>query len=237
MDQKIIGVLGGMGPEATLQFLKLIVSQTPAVKDQDHLRIIIDNNPKIPDRTAAILGEGDSPVPALVQSAQALQRAGADFITIPCITAHYFIEELQDQIDLPCLSIIEETLRKVTNRPKEFTRIGLLASLGTIKSGIFQNAFSRIGLETVLPSVEDEALVMRVIYALKNTMGVHDRSRLSEEVLGVVERMCSDTAQATVLGCTELSLLFPEPTAQPMPLLDPLNILAQAAIRVATPIP
>ena len=237
MDQKIIGVLGGMGPEATLQFFKLIVTHTPAATDQDHLRIIIDNNPKIPDRTASILGEGNSPLPALVQSAQALQRAGADFITIPCVTAHYFIEELKSQINLPCLSIIDETVREITNWPKEFTRIGLLASSGTIKTGIFQNAFSQIGLETVLPSVEDEDLIMRVIYALKNTMGVHDRSRLYEEVLGVVERMCSDTKQIIVLGCTELSLLFPEPIARPMPLLDPLNILAQAAIRVATPRP
>jgi len=115
MSEKIIGILGGMGPEATLDCFARIIKNTPAKKDQEHLRVIIDSNPKVPDRTAAIIGEGESPIPTLVAGCLSLQRAGADFIIIPCVSAHFFLEEIQEQIELPILSIfdaIAETIRR-----------------------------------------------------------------------------------------------------------------------------
>jgi aspartate racemase len=104
MKEKTIGILGGMGPEATLDFFGKIIQNTPATSDQEHLRVIIDNNPKIPDRTEAILGKGESPVPVMVQGGLSLAKAGADFIVIPCISAHFFLDELRCNLSLPIIS-------------------------------------------------------------------------------------------------------------------------------------
>ncbi|GAH53208.1 unnamed protein product, partial [marine sediment metagenome] len=109
MPEKIIGILGGMGPEATVDLFHKIIKFTPAKKDQDHFRIIIDNNPKIPDRTAAILGKGEDPLPALQETARNLEKAGVDFIIIPCNTAHYFLPQIQKSVNIPVLNMIEET--------------------------------------------------------------------------------------------------------------------------------
>jgi aspartate racemase len=105
MKRKTIGVLGGMGPEATLDCFGKIIKNTPAQRDQDHLRVIIDSNPKVPDRTPAIIGDAESPVSVIVEGCHALERAGADFIIIPCVSAHFFLSEIQAQCNLPILSI------------------------------------------------------------------------------------------------------------------------------------
>ena len=107
MKKQVIGILGGMGPEATLDCFDKIIKHTPAQKDQDHLRVIIDSNPAVPDRTAAIIGDGQSPVPVMVEGCHALENAGADFIIIPCVSAHFFIDEIQQQTNLPILSIFD----------------------------------------------------------------------------------------------------------------------------------
>ena len=108
MKEKIIDILGGMGPEATRDLFANIIQFTPSKKDQNHLHIIIDNNPKIPDRTAAIIADGEDPVPFMVESGLRLAQSGVDFIVIPCISAHYFIEELRSQLNVPVLSALEE---------------------------------------------------------------------------------------------------------------------------------
>ena len=97
---RVIGVLGGMGPEATVAFYARIVACTSAARDQDHLRVIIDSNPEIPDRTAAVQGDGPSPVPMMAQSIAGLEKAGVDFVVMPCVSAHIFIEELKEKIRL-----------------------------------------------------------------------------------------------------------------------------------------
>ncbi|HET6780529.1 MAG TPA: amino acid racemase, partial [bacterium] len=108
MGEKVIGVLGGLGPWATLDLFEKILTLTPAAKDQDHLRLIIDNNPKIPDRSPAILGTGEDPTPALVETARNLERAGADFIVIPCNTAHFFYDAVRRAVSIPVLHIMDE---------------------------------------------------------------------------------------------------------------------------------
>ncbi len=107
MPKKVIGILGGMGPEATLDCFGKIIKNTPAQRDQDHLRVVIDSNPAVPNRTPAIIGDGQSPVPVMVEGCHALEKAGADFIIIPCVSAHFFIDELQQSANLPILSIFD----------------------------------------------------------------------------------------------------------------------------------
>ena len=127
-----------MGPEATLDFFNEIIRATPATRDQEHLRVIIDNNPKIADRTQAIMGKGADPVPEMVKSGLSLERAGADFIVIPCISAHYFLDNLQRQLRLPVLSVLDQVLFLITQEHPNIYKTGLMATLGTIKGGFFQ---------------------------------------------------------------------------------------------------
>ena len=114
--QKFVGILGGMGPDATVTMFQNILRATPARSDQEHLRILIYNNPKIPDRTAAICANGADPLPALIQSAKLLEQAGVDLIIIPCVTAHYFYDGLQTAIKTPILHIAQETLQYASSR-------------------------------------------------------------------------------------------------------------------------
>ncbi|AGT34197.1 hypothetical protein OCC_13515 [Thermococcus litoralis DSM 5473] len=152
--EKVIGILGGMGPLATVDLFKRIVLKTPAKKDQDHPRIIIYNNPKIPDRTAYILGKGENPLPELIDSAKKLEKWGADFIIMPCNTAHYFADEIQKAIKIPLINMIEETASYV--EALGVKRVGILATTGTIVSGIYQKALKKRGIEALIPSEKDQ---------------------------------------------------------------------------------
>ena len=129
MSKKTIGILGGMGPEATLDCFGKIIKNTPAQKDQDHLRVVIDSNPSVPDRTAAIIGNGRSPVPVMAEGCQALEKAGADFIIIPCVSAHFFIDEIQRQANLPILSIFDAVAESITRDYHKVKTVGLLVKL------------------------------------------------------------------------------------------------------------
>ncbi|MBS3787340.1 amino acid racemase, partial [Candidatus Bipolaricaulota bacterium] len=133
-EKQTIGILGGMGPEATIECYKSIIDQTPADTDQEHLSIVIVNNPQIPDRTEAILYDGDSPVPALQDSARVLEVAGADFLIMPCNTAHHFVSEVEKAIEVPVLNMIETTVDQL----EPGSTVGLLATMGTIKTGIYE---------------------------------------------------------------------------------------------------
>jgi aspartate racemase len=149
MREKVIGVLGGMGPEATLYLFEKIIQSTPVSKDQDHLRVIIDSNPKIPDRTEAILERGEDPVPLMVQSGESLARAGADFIVIPCVSAHVFLEELRGKLSLPILSAFDEIAMLITQNHPGIKGVGLLATRGTILAGLFQKRLLDSGINTL----------------------------------------------------------------------------------------
>ena len=151
MKEKTIGILGGMGPEATLDCFAKIIKNTPAKRDQDHLRVIIDSNPKVPDRPAAITGKGESPVPALVQGCRCLQLAGADFIIIPCVAAHFFLEEIRQQVKLPILSIFDVVTETIVREHPQITTVGLLAITATISSGLFQKRLAADNIKTVVP--------------------------------------------------------------------------------------
>ena len=149
MPRKVIGILGGMGPEATADLFLKIIKSTPAKKDQEHLRILIDNNPQIPDRTAAILHGGEDPTPALVETGKNLERAGADFLIIPCNTAHYFHGNIQDAVTIPVLHMMSATAGEM--KARGIKRAGLLASDGTVQSGLYHKALAQSGIEVVIP--------------------------------------------------------------------------------------
>jgi aspartate racemase len=223
-DRKIIGILGGMGAEATVELFKRIVEKTQAKSDQDHLRIIIDNNPQIPDRTQAILHNGKDPLPLLRKSASILEAAGADFIIIPCNSAHYFLENIREAVTIPILNMIGETTNAITEK-----RVGLLATDGTAQIGLYHKACSERGIEIISPKACDQQRVMGVIYGVK---AGKRKQPFKETVIDVIHGLKESGIEALILGCTELSVLFTEEAAD-LPMYDALDILAKSAVREA----
>ena len=232
MAEKVIGILGGMGPEATLDCFKKIIKNTPAEKDQDHLRILVDCNPKVPDRTAAICKNGESPVPILLDGAYKLAQAGADFIIIPCVSAHFFLNELRRQIHIPILSIIDAVTQAVHEENPPIQSVGLLATTGTVQGGLFQNRLKQNKTDTIIPDKWDQDKVMDGIYQIKATQVRDRREKIRIQLLKVANSLIKKGAQGIIAGCTEVPLAMGPEDFQ-VPFFNPLLILARAAIREA----
>jgi aspartate racemase len=228
---RTIGVLGGLGPWATLDFFEKVLRLTPARRDQEHLRLIIDNNPKIPDRGPAILGEpgAEDPTPALVATARAVEGAGADFIVIPCNTAHYFYEPIRRAVRVPVLHIMEEVARAAAARAPGLRRVGLLGTRATVATGLYQRAFAPHGTEVLAPDPSGQGVIDRLIYGIKAGRA----NELAEEGTSVGRRLGEAGAEAVILGCTELPLIL-GPGNLGLPVFDSNMILAEAAVREAT---
>ncbi len=197
---KTIGVLGGMGPAATALFFQKLLELTPAKSDQDHIPIIIYNQPKIPDRTQAILGRGESPLPALKAGVAVLQNAGADFICIPCNTAHYYFEELSRHAAVPIINLIETVVEHSLTIPR-LRRIGLLATRGTIQARVYHKAFSPHNIDVLTPEDWELHDLQSIIGRLKGG----DKNFYA--IQKMAEALAARNIQALVLGCTELSLI------------------------------
>ncbi len=231
MYEKFVGILGGMGPEATATMFQNILRGTHAKSDQDHLRILIYNNPKIPNRTAAICNNDEDPLPELIASAKLLEQAGVDFIAIPCVTAHAFYEGIQSAVNIPILHIIKETLNVASTRYPKSKSLGLLSTMGTLQAGLFQRFSSEWGFTILTPPQETiQQDVVQAIYQVK--AGVRS-GEPTQQLKHAAEHLIQLGAQAIIAGCTEIPLALTEGDVT-MPLLDPLKLLAQAVVREAT---
>lgn len=230
--RKKIGILGGMGPEATAHMFGLIVKMTKASRDQDHITSIVYNYPQVPDRTAAILGKGPSPLPFLIEGARALEKAGADFILMPCVTAHYYYPELVKHISIPFLHLLHEVLRHVKQVIPSARKFLLLATSGTVKTGMFQELFSENGLVILTPSQKQQELTMKALYHEKGVKGGFKRLP-RKMILDVLEEiMEKHRPDGVIAGCTELPLVLSQ-ADMAVPFVNPLHILAEVAIRKA----
>jgi aspartate racemase len=222
-----------MGPEATIDLFAKIVKGTRVKKDQDHLRILIDNNPKVPDRTLAIQKKGPSPLPQLIRSAKILENAGADFIVIPCVTAHYYYESLKKKVKIPTLNLVETTVQYIKGRLKRISKVGLLATTGTIQAGLFQTSFSHTGLQLIIPSPEvQKKWVMEAIYGRRGIKAIGPSENSKRLILNASQKLIHQGAQAIIAGCTEVPLVLKEGDLS-VPIIDPISILAGAAIEKA----
>lgn len=227
MEKKSIGIIGGMGPLATCDLMNRIITHTKAEKDQDHIHIYVDCNTAIPDRTAAILGNGPDALPQMLKSAEKLEQMGAQLLIMPCNTAHYYYDKLAERIHVPFLHMPRLTAARLR---KEGVRCAaVLATDGTIKSGIYDDALHREGIEAVKPEEEEQLLVMHLIYdCVKAGKEIADR----EEVLRLLESLRRKGAQKMILGCTELPIAF-EMLSLTEGMIDPTKVLAEEAIRMA----
>jgi aspartate racemase len=227
--RKTIGILGGMGPEATAHFFSLIIKHTAAAKDQDHVPVLIYNLPQIPERTPAILGKGPSPVPLLRKGVRTLARAGADFIVVPCISAHAFLPDIRRDSPVPILSLLDEALASAKKGNPGLKRAGLLASTGTVRSGLFANTFAKAGIEIITPTNKEQAKVMEAVFGKRGVKAGFTKGRPREIVLDVARRLIKRGAEAIIAGCTEIPLLLRDKDI-PVPLIEPMRIAAQTSI-------
>ena len=232
MQEQVIGLLGGMGPEATLNCFDKIIRNTPALNDQDHLKVIIVNNPKIPDRTRAVLDNGPSPLPMLIDGCASLQKAGADFIIIPCVTVHYFIEALTRQSALPIISILDAVTEAIGRHTPQMKTIGLLGTNGTVKSGLFQKRLAASGMETIVCSDEIQQQVMAAIYEIKSDRPSRSRREITGDLSEAARYLAEKGAEGVIAGCTEIPLALTQAEVN-VPYFDSLSILSRAAIRKA----
>lgn len=223
---RMIGILGGMGPEATLDLYRHIINLTPAARDQDHIRVLIYSNPKIPDRTEAITADGDSPLYELIESAKLLERSGAGIIAMPCNAAHYFLPQIQKEVSVPVLDMIEETCRTIRETMPHAPKVGLIAALGTVRSGVYHEALEKSGIEVLVPNHADQQRIQAAIGQVK--AGVQNRT--TQEIFqSIGMRLVEAGARAVILGCTEVPLAF-EPNEVAYPSVNSTRILAEAAV-------
>lgn len=220
-----------MGPGATHALFGLIISHTLAQSDQDHIRVLIDNRPGIPDRSAFILGEGPDPVPAMLESARGLEQMGADLLLIPCNTAHYFLDRIRPYLKVRILDMIRICAGEIQNTWPGIRQVGLLATLGTYATEIYQRVLQERGLQVLVPDRTDREKLMQLIYGPQGIKAGHISQHV-KEIGRMGERLMEAGAGVVISGCTELSLVF-EKHAFSFPVVLPMRSLAREAVLLA----
>jgi aspartate racemase len=227
--RRVVGVLGGMGPAAAAYFCLRLVQETAAGRDQDHVHVILDNDPSVPDRTEFLLGRGDDPTPALVTMAQRLEKAGADLLVMACNSASPFTGQVAATVQAPLVDWAGEAATAALSRDQSVSAVGLLATAGTVRSGIYQQRLAAIGGRAVVPSPGGQELVSSAIYDIKA-----GRPGSAEPMLEVARELAAEGAAALLVACTELSLLFAGSRADwPVPVTDALEAVARRTITLA----
>jgi aspartate racemase len=226
MPEHIIGILGGMGPEATADLFREIILLTPAQQDQDHIPVLIYSNPKIPDRTRAIAEGGEDPLPLLIQGAQVLERAGAGILAVPCNTAHHYLPLIQTRIGIPILDMIAETIRDLKKRRPRMKAVGLLATTGTLRSGVYAAACLKHRLTLLVP---EEVQQRQIQAAIRNVKGGQRGRAIGEVFESIGAALVQRGAESVILGCTEIPLAFDSGKVD-YPSTNPTRVLAQAAV-------
>ncbi len=228
LPSRLLGIFGGMGPEATANLYQLIVQQTPAQKDQDHIPTLMFSFPQVPDRTTCILNNDPSIIPYLVQGVQFLEKAGASVIAIPCNTAHFYHDQMQAAVKIPVLHMIREAVDEVLRLRPDVKKVGLLATSGTLRTGLYEKEFRARGVETLVPpeSAQEER-IMRAVAGIKAGRPKPENAALLAEP---AREMAARGAEIIVLGCTEIPLAFDE-TCVTVPVVNATLALARAAVR------
>ena len=222
----IAGVMGGLGPAATVDFMSRVLNTTEASTDQDHIRLLVDHNPTVPDRHRAIAGETPSVAPELAEMARGLENAGADFLVMVCNTAHAYTDEIRAAITIPFVSIVDVTVAALGPEPRA---VGVMAADGCLRAGLYQRALAQAGHEAVLWSDAELEQFMALVYRIK--AGERD-----EEISGGMSRLAASLqfagADALIAGCTEIPLVLSAADAG-LPLYSSTDLLVEHTIAVA----
>jgi aspartate racemase len=228
---KTIGILGGMGPEATLDLYRAILDKTRASSDQDHIPVVIFSFPQIPDRTKALLDAGPDPTPYLLYGIDILKRTEVDFVIIPCNTAHKFLFSLLTAVEVPIIDMIEETVNYIARNYPESKNLGLMATTGTIKTNLYDN-YCDGRFELIIPDDDVQEIFMRIVYGnkgLKAGCKSHSNRKL---LISVIKHLKDKGADIIVMGCTEVPLILRSRDSD-LPLINPTEIVAMKAVELA----
>ncbi|HBN73639.1 MAG TPA: hypothetical protein DD376_02575 [Sutterella sp.] len=233
-----VGMIGGLGPAATVDLYDKIVKATPAKTDQEHIKLVVEQNPQIPDRTAALLSGGVDPTLALYNCAKRLENDGCDALIIPCNTAHAFIPYMERHLKIPFINMQQAALDEIREKFGESARIGLMATTGTVKTGIYSKKAEEMGLPLFVPSDERQQDVMSAIYGPEGAKAGKTDGVCREQLMRAAEELVSKyDCNVLILGCTELPLILHEgdlPCAGKTAfVIDPTSALARKVVRVA----
>ncbi len=229
-NEKVVGIIGGMGPEATVDLMQRIIAATPATDDVDHIRVLVDNNPKVPSRIKALIeGDGESPASCMIDMARGLEKQGADFLVIPCNTAHHYYPEVAAAVEIPVLNLIELTSSHAKQIQPDLAQVGLLASSALQMIHLYEPWFEQHDVQVLYPRQQNQQAVMDLIRAVKA------KQQTPEQLMAynrAAEDLQAQGAQCLVVACTELSVIGDQLRTS-LPVYDASELLAQAIVREA----
>ena len=233
-----VGVVGGVGPAATVDFLRKIVRNTPASRDQEHIKLLVEHNPKIPDRTEHLVGRGADPTISLYATCKKLEEGAADLIAIPCNTAHAFVDRIKHHLGIPIVNMLTVTARYLRERYPTLRQVGVLATSGTIESGVYCEALAAQGLEQIVPNAELQSRVMEAIYGKRGVKAGFTEGQCRDDIAAAMQGLIDAGIEVVVLGCTELPLLLPgseyvSRRGARVKLIDPTDVLARECVAYA----
>lgn len=225
--RKKLGVIGGMGSEATSYYFEEVLSHTAAKKDQDHIDMMILNHATIPDRTEAILAKDTAEIIGkLIQDAQLLERIGAENIAIPCNTSHYFYDEIQNSVSIPVIDMPRETVLEATKKFTNVKKIGIMATTGTIQTRLYHRECEKLGVEAIIPSEKRQKDVMSLIYDDIKSGLPGDASKFQR----AYDELSDNGCDVVILACTELSV-FKKSNKIPTNCIDAMDVLVKESIQ------
>jgi len=233
-----LGIVGGVGPSATLDFMHKIIQNTQAKKDQDHIKMVVEQNPQIPDRTAHLINHQADPTIAMFSTCKKLEAAGSDAIAIPCNTAHAFVESIQEHLSVPIVNMLSTTAEYISSTFGHAVPVGLLATSGTLQSKVYHDVLTNYGFAVITPDEYHQKYVMESIYGGCGVKAGYTSGICKDHIMKGVEYVVERGAEIIILGCTELPLLFPETTeilvkGKSIKLIDPTLVLAKKVISIA----
>lgn len=233
MAEKTVGIIGGMGPQATIDLMQRILRLTPAPEGRDmddiyHIRCLVDNNPKIPSRIKAIIDkDGEDPGPFIADMAKGLESWGADFLAIPCNTAHYYYDIVQSAVNIPVINLIDIVCNHVKTHFSDHDKIGILASPAVKITQLYSNKLKRFDIKDVWPDSDHQAILLKVIKEIKK--GNMD-SKVQNDYAQVCDNLLNKGVKTAIIACTELSILKGKTSINTV---DAAEILAMEVVRQA----
>jgi aspartate racemase len=227
-SEKIVGIIGGMGPDATVDLMQRVIEATPAKDDVDHIRMLVDNNPKIPSRIKALIeGDGESPASCMVEMARGLEKQGADFLVISCNTAHHYYSAVSAAVNIPVLNLIELTANYAKKMHPELTKVGLLASTALQIIHLYEPWFLQHDVQVLYPEQQKQQEVMDLIRAVK---AKQQTSQQIQAYNRAAEDLVAQGVQCLVVACTELSVISDQLKTS-LPVYDASELLAKVIVR------